>query len=149
MSMIYVNSIIPAWTNWYTVADFILTSMILGGGLFLVIASLAKSQAKSVAIGILGLILLQAAITPSYVAFLGVNSEATTASLRLMLGDLQLVFYLKWIFISIGAVLFIIGQGRKSELSFLSLALTSLAIGLIIGRFVFYAIGVPLSLGLM
>ncbi len=149
MSMIYVSSIIPAWTNWYTVADFILTSIILGGGLFLVIASLAKSQVKGAAIGILSLILLQAVITPSYIAFLGVNSEATNASLRLMLGDLQLIFYLKWIFISLGAVLFIFGQGRKDELNYLSFALTSLAIGLIIGRFVFYAIGIPLSLGLM
>lgn len=149
MAMIYVNSIIPAWENWYTIADFILTGLILGGGLYLVLAGSAKSQIKGVATGILALVLIQATLTPSYMAYLGVSGEAANASLRLMLGELQLVFYLKWLLISIGTILVILGQGKKSEVSYMSFALASLALGLIAGRFVFYAIGIPMGLGLI
>lgn len=153
MAMVYIRTVIPAWGTWYTMADFLLTGLILGGSLLLVLAKAdqeAMAQVTGIPYGIMAFVLLYAALTIPYMAGLSAGGEAAAASANLMVGQYQLLLVVKWLFVFAGAMLGLYAKKEQGKASgYLSWALAALAVGFIAGRYLFYATGIGVSIGLM
>ncbi len=150
MSKIYINTVIPAWATWYTAVDFFATALILGGILFLVLAKSDKDLVSSVAVLVLTFALIYAALTPVYLAALAAGGGAAAASAALMAGNMQVLLLAKWLLILGGALLAIIPLRKEGEAqSYITVSLVTLSIGVLVGRYLFYAAGVAKAIGLI
>lgn len=153
MAMVYMRTVIPAWGTWYTMADFLLTSLILGGSLLLVLAKADENtmaKVTGIPYGIMALVLLYAALSIPYMAGLSAGGGAAAASANLMVGKYQLLLIAKWLLVFVGAMLGLYAQREQDKASsYLSWALAALAVGVIAGRYLFYATGIGITIGLM
>lgn len=150
MSKIYMNTIIPAWETWYTMVDFFATTLILGGILFLVLAKAEKDLVSGVSIALLTFTLIYAALTPVYLASLGAGGTAAAASASLMAGELQILLLVKWFLILGGVLLAIIPLKKEDKLQgYITASFIILSVGMLVGRYLFYAAGVAKSIGLV
>lgn len=153
MAMVYMRTVIPAWGTWYTMADFLLTGLILGGSLLLVLAEAnqeAMAKVTGIPYGIMVFVLLYAALSIPYMAGLSAGGGAATASAGLMVGKYQALLIVKWLLVFVGAMLGVYAKKEQDKASgYLSWALAALAVGFTAGRFLFYATGIGISIGLM
>lgn len=153
MSRIYSSLPIPVWQPIFTFLNFVATTLALGGGLMLImqiqIGSLSGQQSLAWILGIV--LLLEIIFIPIFLSYLDQNSTASQLSLKLLLKDFTLFFYLRLGFqiLSIGSISLAIIGIRSNTAEFKKLfwpvigATCFIFLNEIMGRILFYAIEVP------
>lgn len=155
-SLIYATlGSVPAWNNFFTVAFFLLSFLLLGGSLFLLVMALPlKSGAEGKSTGdgriktfssILAYFLLSAVvITVAYLGYLGMGGAEAKKTLLSMTGSA--IFWLR-IVIGLLAPLIIMGMLLKTKggveaegktFSYLSSVFALVLAGEIMGRILFF-----------
>ncbi len=150
MAKIYMSGVIPAWESWNTLIDFYAATILLGGLLF-VILTLGKEQSdqhRMIIISMAGVILLQAALYPSFLVGLSAGNSAAQSSAVLLSEAYGVAMAARWLLILGGAFLLILSQVIKNKnISYVYFGATALVIGIVIGRYLFYAAGLVLGIG--
>ena len=142
MTQIYMSSFIPAWQSWYTVVEFFAATVVLGG-LVAVFTLGREANRQPLKWLMLGAVLLQLALLPNYLGSLGRGGSRSAEPhnavriLRHFEFDPLASNFGRHELVSPGA-----GQERSV---FPALALIA---GLVLGRYLFYASGVAISVGL-
>lgn len=97
MSRIYSSLPIPAWQAIFTLMNFVAASLSLGAALLLMIqikkGSLSGQQSLTWILGIV--LVLEILFIPIFLSYLDQNSTASQLSLKLLLEDFSLIFYLR------------------------------------------------------
>ena len=153
MSRIYSSLPIPAWQPIFTLLNFIAASLTLGGAFVLLMhiqkGSLSGQQSLTWILGLV--ILLEIIFIPVFLSYLDHNSTASQLSLKLLLQDLTLIFFLRLGFqiLSLGLIsLAIIGiRSKTAEYGKIFWPVIGAAcfifLNEILGRILFYGIEVP------
>lgn len=146
MSMVYVKSLIPAWSSLYTLVAFAGAALVLGGlGLLAMLPAEARCLGTSMAA--IGLV-LQLGGLPVYLAKLGQGVAAAHASLDLLMGAYQSGLWLRLLFaLGAGALVAVLWRGKEKPARTAYLALALGLAGELAARIIFYAIGVPIQVG--
>jgi anaerobic dimethyl sulfoxide reductase subunit C (anchor subunit) len=143
MTQIYMSSFIPAWQSWYTVVEFFAATVVLGG-LVAVFTLGREANRQPLKWLMLGAVLLQLALLPNYLGSLGAGAAAGQQSLTMLSGSYGILSLIRWLLILAGMSWFLLVPDRKGQF-FPALALIA---GLVLGRYLFYASGVAISVGL-
>lgn len=152
MSQLYMKTIIPAWQSTNTMIDFWATTVILGAIVFYLTAGQkGRERLPRLDLVILAVVLVQAAFVPNYVADLGAAAGAGQESAALLAGSYAAVAVLRWLLLLGGVFLFVISRTGKlaGQTGFLYLAVTVLVVGELVGRYLFYASGIPTGIGII
>ncbi|MFB5085000.1 dimethyl sulfoxide reductase anchor subunit family protein [Symbiobacterium thermophilum] len=159
MGAVYTATVIPAWQGWGTYAAFVGTTVLAGAGLAAgLVAFFGRSVAEAagdlqqlVGAAIAALILGLVAY-PLYLASLGNGGAEAQASLQLLGGPFAGWLALRWaLTLAGGAVPLLIAwrrlsAGQKTS-GLVYAALVCMVAGELVGRYLFYATGVPMSIG--
>ncbi|MCE7791795.1 dimethyl sulfoxide reductase anchor subunit [Salipaludibacillus sp. CUR1] len=160
MASIYATSIIPAWSDFNTYLQFFGTTLFFGSiaAVLLILWSreekteeLNKMLKKLVIVGIAA-IALQLVYLPVYIAGLSMSGVAGAESVALLSSTYVWPGILRWTLTIAGAVLVVwaLFKGRNQivgNYSLLYAAVVFIIAGEILGRFIFYATGVPIMIG--
>lgn len=152
MSQLYMKTIIPAWQSTNTMIDFWATTVILGAIVFYLTAGQkGRERLPRLDLVILAVVLVQAAFVPNYVADLGAAAGAGQESAALLAGSYAAAAVLRWLLLLGGVFLFVISRTGKlaGQTGFLYLAVTVLVVGELVGRYLFYASGIPTGIGII
>jgi len=153
MSRIYSSLPIPAWQPIFTLLNFIASTLALGGGFVLLMhiqkGSLSGQQSLAWILGLV--ILLEVIFIPVFLSYLDQNSTASQLSLKLLLQDFTLIFYLRFGFqiLSLGLISLAIIGIRSKTAEYKKIfwpvigATCFIFLNEILGRVLFYAIEVP------
>lgn len=159
MSASYDATIYPAWQGWGTYAAFIGTAVLVGLGL---VASLiawfgraveAKAAALQRLVGATVVALGVGLVAyPLYLATLGAGGMEAQATLKLLGGEFVWVLALRWAFTLVGGLVPLVLTWRrmaagKATTGLVYTAACFLLAGELAGRYLFYATGVPISIG--
>lgn len=153
MSQLYMDTIITSWQSANTLIDFLVTTVILGTLVFYVTAGPeGRAQAPRMDLIILAVIMLQMVFVPNYIAGLGAAAGAGQESAALLVGSYGFIGMLRWLMLLGGVFLFVLSgagkvDGGKAGVAYL--AVTALVAGEFVGRFLFYATGIPIGIGIM
>lgn len=145
MTQIYMATLIPAWQSWYTIVEFFVATAILG----VVFAMLTlpdgygSQQYKWV---LLGAVLLQIALMPSFFGFLGAGAVAGQESISLLAGSYGILNVFRWLLVVSGVAWFVISPPKSSHSMPVALLLT---VGVVLGRYLFYITGVVITVGML
>lgn len=152
MAKLYMETIIPAWQSANTLVDFYATTLVLGAIVFYV-SSGQKGREKlpRLELFVLGIVLVQIAFLPNYVAGLGAMAGAGQESAALLAGGYSAAVFLRWLLMLGGVFLFLISRTGKfiNQKGFLYTAVGILIVGEIMGRYLFYTSGIPIGLGIL
>lgn len=151
MAKVYSFSSISAWQGSEAFIEFFATVVILGVSIMLVTS--VKSLNTKI-LGYFGLsvaiaVAVQVAFAIPYYVNLGLMGGAGAVSARI-LEDLNALVIAQWLLLVLGAgfLLYSKASERKSSFAKYYVIATALSIGLIIGRYLFYAISVASRVGL-
>jgi anaerobic dimethyl sulfoxide reductase subunit C (anchor subunit) len=152
MAQLYMKTIIPAWQSVNTLVDFYATTVILGALVFFVTrGQQGREKLPRLDLIILGVVLVQVAFLPNYVAGLGALAGVGQESTALLAGSYGVTMFLRWLLILGGIFLFVLSRTDKfvSRSNFLYLAVAGIIVGEIIGRYLFYVSGIPMGIGII
>jgi anaerobic dimethyl sulfoxide reductase subunit C (anchor subunit) len=152
MSQLYMQTIIPAWQSVYTIVDFYATTVVLGAIVYYVTSGQEKLETiPRLDLVVLGVVLLQTAFLPGYMTGLGALAGAGQESAALLAGSLNLAVLCRWLCLLGGVFLLVLSRtGRlANQANFLYVAVTVLAVGEFLGRYLFYASGIPIGFGII
>lgn len=152
MAQLYRQTIMPAWQSANTLIDFYATTIILGAMVFFVAAGKAgREKLSGLELIVLGIALFQVAYLPNYMAGLGAAAGAGQESAALLAGSYAAFAFLRWVLMLGGIFLFVLSRTRKfiSQATLLYAAVTVLVVGEIMGRYLFYTSGIPISIGIL
>ncbi len=153
MSRIYSSLPIPAWQAIFTFLNFVAATLSLGAALLLMIqikkGSLSGQQSLAWILGIV--LFLEILFIPVFLSYLDQNSTASQLSLKLLLEDFSLIFYLRlgfqilslaFIFKAIYNIRSDTDENKKLIWPVIGAA-CCIFFNEILGRILFYAIEVP------
>ncbi|MFA5536831.1 MAG: DmsC/YnfH family molybdoenzyme membrane anchor subunit [Bacillota bacterium] len=145
MTQIYMSTLIPAWQSWYTIVEFFVATAILGVvfAMLTLPGGYGGQQYKWV---LLGAVLLQIALMPSFFGFLGVSTLAGQASISLLAGSFGILNIVRWLLVVSGVAWFVISPPKNSHSLPVALLLT---VGVVLGRYIFYVTGVVITVGML
>lgn len=152
MSQLYMETIIPAWQSANTLVDFYATTIILGAVLFYVTAGQkGREKLPRLELFVLGMVFVQLAFLPNYMASLGAMAGAGQESVALLASDYSATAVLRWLFVLGGVFLLVISRMEKyaKQSTLLYVAVAVLIIGEVMGRYLFYTSGIPIGLGII
>lgn len=149
MARLYMEGIMPAWQNSYTMISFYATAIILGGIIFYVTSPKKEELALPIDLILLAVAIIQAAFMPGYMATLASSTMAGQESMALMAGS-QMILGLSWLCLLGGLLLFTLTQRSKlaKESSILYLAVGAILLGEVASRYLFYVSGIPIGFGI-
>ena len=164
MASIYNASIMPAWMAADTFISFFGTTFVLG-----LIASAASigfaakgekpleimvSLLRRLSVFALAVIVLQLIFLPQYLTGLAGGGQAGQASAQMLSASYSVPMFLHWFLSAIGAALLAYVLYKKGVEKFMRLpagtiylAFLIVLVGEFVGRILFYAIAVPISIG--
>lgn len=159
MASIYGSSILPAWTNVNTFLSFFGTTIVFGaiGAVFTILMSKEEKTPQLLSIlkmtSIIGLvaIVFQLIYLPVYTSGLSVNGAAGFESAQLVAGSYLYPTIIRWVLSTGGISLLVFGLFQKTQklaiyrLSYAAFGLV--LVGEFLGRYIFYATGVPIIVG--
>lgn len=159
MASIYSTSILPAWSNVNTYFSFIGTT-ILFGSVSSVIVVLTSKEVKTSrmisvlkVIGIIGAIaiIFQLVYLPFYKTAISASGAAGLKSATLLSSKYLYATIIRWVvsIVSLGLIFYCLFKRlQKVQMYPLFLvALSFILVGEFMGRYIFYAIGVPIFIG--
>ncbi|HHV65285.1 MAG TPA: dimethyl sulfoxide reductase anchor subunit [Peptococcaceae bacterium] len=152
MAQLYRQTIIPAWQSVHTIVDFYATTLVLGAIVYFVTFGREKLETlPRLDLVVLGVVLLQTAFLPGYVAGLGSLAGAGQESIALLAGSLSLTVFFRWLCLLGGILILVLSRtGRlASQANFLYVAALVLVVGEFLGRYLFYASGIPIGFGIL
>lgn len=151
MAFVYINSVIPAWASWNTILEFVVSTVILGVIIFALTSRKELGEAKPrFDLVILFVVLTQLGLQTYFLVGLGVDSQAGQLSLSLLFEKYGLTMVARWILVLIGTFLMVYSGAKKSQKpSLVYTAAIALLVSQVIGRYIFYAVGVAISIGLI
>jgi len=151
MAEIYMQSIMPAWQSWNTLVEFYAATLVLGGVIFLLTsAKEVGGELPRMDLVLLAVVLLQAAFTPNFLAGLGGGDLAAQTSAGILSAEYGVLMAVKWLLILGGVFLSVLYFNNRAEKSgYLYTSAAAVAIGFLIGRYLFYAAGVAMGIGLV
>lgn len=170
MSKIYATTLIPAWQGLYTFIAFYATCFMLGTLLAIGATVFTMNKEKTmdqnqlfnkvitpVSYTVLLAIAIQMIIAPTYFVSLAAHSGASQASALILANQYGFILGLRWLLmIAGGAVLMLMvwrqlsnSQGSHAvPASLIYFAFVIMVAGEVIGRYLFYASGVQIIMGL-
>lgn len=151
MAKVYTWSSVPAWQGTNAFVDFYATMIVLGIAM-LFLTSVTKLDNRTLGyFGITAVIIVavQVAFAIPYYVNLGLMGGAAAVSAGI-LSNLNGLVITQWLLLVLGAGLLLYTKGSNEKVSFTKyyVTATALSIGLIIGRYLFYAISVASRVGL-
>lgn len=152
MAQLYMETIIPAWQSANTLVDFYATTLVLGAIVFYMSAGeKGREKLPRLELFVLGIVLLQIAFLPNYLASLGASAGAGQESAALLAGGYSSTVFLRWMLMLGGIFLFITSRTGKfvNQKSLLYTAVGVLIVGEVMGRYLFYTSGIPIGLGIL
>ena len=159
MASIYATSIKPAWTDVNTYLAFYGTTILFGAVASMLVILLSKEEKTAglnsiiKGIGLVGLaaIIVQLIYLPVYVAGLPVSGLAGLESASLITDTYAVSTLIRWVLSIVGLAIIGFAFYRKIEpkmqFKFYYTALVFVLAGEFLGRFIFYATGVPIIVG--
>jgi len=156
MAKVYTTSIVPVWQGANTYVDFFATTIAVGALIFIAasIKELQNVDKKIYGFIVLATVVIQAAVAVPYAINLGLHGQAAQASAEILSG-LTAIIGLKWLLVLGGAGILVWPATQKAETKeaapitgMIYIAVVSLVIGEMLGRFVFYAAIVASTVGL-
>jgi len=163
MASVYATTIIPAWTHMNTYMAYFGTTFVYGiVGVIACMFLLNKGRKLESAnltflryISLVGfvVIILQLAFLPAYFTSLAGSGIAGQASLELMFESYSFTMVIRWLLTLIGGGLFIFIFYRFAENmtaktpSLIYVAISLIIVGEFMGRYLFYAAGIPIQIG--
>lgn len=159
MSSIYASTIIPAWTDFNTYLSFFGTTVVFGAAGTVLFMLLSKEEKDEHVIsifkivGITGIIAVafQLIYLPIYASALAVEGSVGVESLSVLAGNHLYTTIFRWILTAGGLGMILYGVFRKSmtKAVFHSSAVAFILVvtGEFLGRFIFYALGIPIDIG--
>lgn len=152
MALLYMKSIIPAWQSANTLVDFYATTLILGAMVFYMTAGPeGRKKLPRFELVVLGVVLLQITFLPGYTTSLGAVTGAGQESAALLVGGYGAAVFSRWLLILGGIFLFVLSRTGRfiTKSNFLYLSITVLIVGEFVGRYLFYASGIPIGIGMI
>ncbi len=155
MAKVYTTTVVPIWQGMNTFVDFYATTIAVGALIFIAASLKELENVNKRIYGFIVLIavIIQAAVAVPHAIGLGLEGMAAQASAAILSG-LAFAIGLKWLLILGGAAL-LIWPSQKSDASdsgsaagLIYAAFAFLVVGQIIGRYVFYAAHVAITVGL-
>jgi anaerobic dimethyl sulfoxide reductase subunit C (anchor subunit) len=158
MASIYAASIMPAWSNVNTYLAFFGTTIVFGATstALLILINKEKKTPGVIAVlkvtGVIGVlaIALQLVYLPIYSSALSAGGSAAMESATLVSGSYVITTILRWILSIAGVGVFVYALFRNAKPSytnFMYAAIALVLVGEFIGRYLFYATGVPINVG--
>ncbi|WP_019153666.1 dimethyl sulfoxide reductase anchor subunit family protein [Robertmurraya massiliosenegalensis] len=159
MASIYGASILPAWTNVNTYLSFFGTTIVFGaiGTAFTILISKEETSPQLNSIlkitSLIGLLAIafQLIYLPVYTSGLSVSGSAGYESAQLVAGSYLYPTIIRWVFTIAGVSILMFGLFQKTQrtavyrLSYVAFGLV--IVGEFLGRYIFYATGVPIIVG--
>lgn len=149
MSMLYMNSVMPAWNHYQTLIDFCATTVVLGGILTIVMArKQVEEHVVKIAIAMALAVFIHAAVYVVFLAALGAGATAAQASIATLSGTFGIMLMIRWLLVlgGVGAVIFS-QYAKAGHVAYMYAALAMLVVGHLIGRYIFFAIAVAKGIG--
>lgn len=151
MAKVYTTSSIIAWQSFATFAEFYAASIVFGIVILLMtsIKQLGSNIVTYFTLTVAIAVSLQIAFTVVHYLNLGTMDGAGGASAALLC-DMSGLVVAQWLFLILGAGLLLFSKIKEKQKKFAGYYVTGtvLCIGLIIGRYLFYAISVVTRVGL-
>lgn len=147
MSKLYMATVIPAWTSSYTLVAFAATTLVLGGVLALALKPTQVTGPVGSVMVLVGAV-AQVLGLPAYLAVLGRGAAAAGKSLALIMGAGQPALWIQLGLVAATAVAVGVIWARKKSAPWLFYAVLVVGIaGEALARAIFYAMGVPITVG--
>jgi len=160
MASIYATSIIPAWSDFNTYLQFFGSTLFFGSVAaisFILLNREEKTQElnammKKFALVGLAAIALQLVYLPVFIAGLSTSGVAGAESLALLSSTYVWPSIIRWTLSIVGAILVVwaLYKNRHQMMANYSLyyaALVCIIVGEFLGRYIFYATGIPIMIG--
>lgn len=150
MGSIYATSSVPFWQHYSTYVGFFVSAIAIGAVLFLAACSQEAGKfGKIVAICVPIILVACASVTMTYYVQLGTQESVAIQTTLSKLNSMKPVIIMQWVFALIGSgLLFIfLNKEKKSNLA-IYLASALVIIGLLFGRYIFFAAEVVTRVGL-
>ncbi|WP_280769692.1 dimethyl sulfoxide reductase anchor subunit family protein [Salipaludibacillus daqingensis] len=163
MASVYTTTIIPAWSHVNTYVAYFGTTMVYGiVGVIACMLLLSKGQKlqpscltflRYLSIAAMVVVILQLAFLPAYFTSLAGSGIAGQASLQLMFDSYAFTMVLRWLLTLAGGGLFLFvfyrfaGNLSTKTPALIYLAISLIVIGEFMGRYLFYAAGIPMQIG--
>lgn len=151
MSKIYTSSSVAVWQDASTFVEFYASVIILGAAVLFLTSpkNLSGLTISYLGIGVLTAVAVQAAFTISHYINLGMMDGPGAVSASL-LSDMSGLVIAQWLFLILGAGFLLFSKIQEKKINFTGYYITGtvLCLGLIIGRYLFYAISVASRVGL-
>lgn len=151
MAKVYTSSSVVSWQGAVTYIEFFASMIVFGAAiLFLTSAKSLDSKTKTYfAISVAVAVGAQVAFTLPHYINLGLMDGAGTASAAL-LSEMSGLVITQWLFLVLGAGFLLFSKIQEGKINFTGYYLTGtvLCLGLVIGRYLFYAISVASRVGL-
>ena len=158
MASIYAFSIMPAWSNLNTYLAFFGTTIVFGAtsaSLLILMNKEEKSESVMNVLKVTGIIgglaiVLQLIYLPIYSSGLTMEGTAGMESATLIASNYVFPTIIRWVLSIAGVGILVYALFRKTKgsyLNFVYAALTLVIIGEFMGRYLFYATGVPIIVG--
>ena len=160
MASIYATSIIPAWSDFNTYLSFFGTAVFFGAVMTVVMILRSKEEKteqvhgllKSIAVAASIVLVVQLMYVPIFLSGLSTAGVAGNASLELFAGEHIWSMVIRWglSLAGIGLIVFALFKNRLIQTKHYALFYAAFAMiiaGETLGRFIFYATGVPMMIG--
>lgn len=151
MAKVYTTTSVVAWQSSATFVEFF-AAMIVFGAVILFLTSIKHLDSKFItwsAVSVVVVVAFQAAFTISHYINLGMMDGPGAASAAL-LSEMSGLVIAQWLFLILGAGFLLFSKIQEKKINFTGYYVTGtvLCLGLIIGRYLFYAISVASRVGL-
>lgn len=161
MAAIYNLAMMPAWQGYYTYVAFAGTALLLGGfataGLLLFFGrggAEFQSDLQMLVWVAVAALLVQAIGYPAYLVSLAGGGKAAQAALKLLSDQYALLLVARWTLVLAGGLVPMVLIARrlaagKGVANLVYAGLAFVVAGELVGRFLFYASGIRITIGLM
>lgn len=151
MAKVYTSSSIVAWQGSSTYIEFYTTMIVLGVAILLItsVKDVETKLRSYFGLAVLIAIAVQAAFTVLHYIDLGLMSGAGATSASI-LAENNILVIVQWLLLIVGAGVLLFSKSVEGKSNFTKyyVTATALSIGLIVGRYLFYAISVASRVGL-
>lgn len=159
MASIYASSILPAWSNPNTYLAFYGTTILFGAASSVIVILLSKEEkapemvSALKVIGVIGVlaIALQLIYLPIYESSIAASGTAGFESATLLSGNYLYTTIIRWALSIVGIALIVYGLFKKTvrtqRYQLFYVALSLILVGEFMGRYLFYATGIPMGIG--
>lgn len=159
MASIYSTSVLPAWSSPNTYFSFFGTTILLGAVASIIMVLLSKveksdriiSTLKGIGIVAIATIILQLIYLPIYSSSIAASGTAGYESLKLLSGNYLYTTIIRWVLSVLGISAVVYGLFRETikakMYQYFYVALAFVFVGEFMGRYLFYATGIPVFVG--